>query len=161
MPYWAVAKTEPGRDAFAAASAMALGFTVFAPKVLTRTKRVAPLFSSYLFVQIVDQWRILERTMGLSHMVRFGDAPSRVPDAQIESLKSRMRDGIVTLPPPPGSSRRKFMKGDKVRIVAGPLQGLNAVHSGMSTREREILLLELLGAQRQVAIDRALVATRD
>jgi hypothetical protein len=30
----------------------------------------------------------------------------------------------------------------------------------MSTREREILLLELLGGQRQVAIDRALIEAR-
>jgi transcriptional antiterminator RfaH len=159
MPYWSVARTEPNRDAFAAASAMALGFTVFAPRVLTRAKRVAPLFPSYLFVQIVDQWRLLERTMGFSHMVRFGDAPSRVPDAQIESLKSRIHDGFVTLPPPP-SARRAFKKGEPVRIVAGPFEGLNAIHSGMSTRAREIVLLEMLGGQRQVAIDRALVLPR-
>jgi hypothetical protein len=49
------------------------------------------------------------------------------------------------------------VKGEPVRILAGPFEGLNAIHSGLSTRAREIILLEMLGGQRRVAIDRALV----
>ena len=43
------------------------------------------------------------------------------------------------------------MKGDKVRIVGGVFDGLFGLHSGMTAGERELVLLVVLGAQRQVA----------
>jgi hypothetical protein len=66
--------------------------------------------------------------------------------------------GIIRLPPPP--SARVFCKGDRVKISAGQWASFDAVHTGMSTRERELVLITILGAQREVSVASHLVATR-
>jgi transcriptional antiterminator RfaH len=163
MPFWGIARTENSRELFAAARLGDAGFETLLPRVKAYG-RIRPLFAGYLFValgELGEGWHVVNRTLGVLKLIAFGDCPARVPEREIEALKSRMRDGFVTLPPPPGSVRRRFAKGERVRIVAGPFQGIGAIHSGMSTRGREIVLLELLGGQRQVAIDRSLIAARD
>jgi hypothetical protein len=57
MSYWAVVRSLPKREAFAAERLrMDHGYEVFLP--LDQTKRAsAPLFSGYFFCRIVDRWR--------------------------------------------------------------------------------------------------------
>ena len=91
-------------------------------------------------------------------LIRFGDEPAHVPEIEIAGLKARMdSDGLIVLPVPPPSRKRVYAKGEKVRIVGGPFDGLAGVHSGMSAAEREIVLLTLLNAPRRVAIPAHLV----
>jgi hypothetical protein len=66
--------------------------------------------------------------------------------------------GIIRLPPPP--SARVFCKGDRVKISAGQWASFDAVHTGMSTRERELVLITILGAQRELSVASHLVATQ-
>jgi transcriptional antiterminator RfaH len=159
--YWSVCRTETQRETLAKSCLEATGFEVLFPRVKTGS-RTMPLFANYLFVALGELgagWHAVNRTIGVLKLVAFGDRPARVPDQEIDRLKTRMRDGFVTLPPP-GSIRRRFVKGEPVRIVAGPFAGLSAIHSGMSGSAREIVLLELLGGPTRVAIDRALVMAR-
>ena len=95
-------------------------------------------------------------------MLTVGDTPSRCPDVEIARLKARTDErGIIRLPPPPGPKRRRrIAAGTKVSIIGGPFQGLHGLHTGLTAREREIVLLDLLGAQRRVEIDPALVLVR-
>jgi transcriptional antiterminator RfaH len=140
MSYWGCARTETSREALAKTCLMQAGFEVIFPQVKTRT-RTAPLFANYIFVQLGqlgEGWHVVNRTIGVLRMVAFGDRPARVPDRDIEGLQARMREGLVTLPPPPGLIKRRFAKGEHVRIVAGPFQGLAAVHTGMSVSQREV-----------------------
>jgi transcription antitermination factor NusG len=156
-PFWVVARCLPHSLKLALTHIEANGFEPFAPLLQTRTATTQMLFAGYVFVLVVERpWQILRRTVGVMSVVMTGDCPSRCPDHEIAVLKARVDErGVIRLPPPPG--RRKFAKGEQVQILAGPFQGLAAIHSGMSTRAREIILLEMLGGQRQVAIDRALV----
>jgi transcription antitermination factor NusG len=93
-------------------------------------------------------------------MIAFGDRPARVPDHEIAGLKSRMTGerGLITLPPPPG--RRRFTKGERIQIVAGPFAGLSAMHTEMTAHQRDLVLLAMLGSQRAVAIAAHLIAAR-
>jgi transcriptional antiterminator RfaH len=152
MP-WSVARTQSQREAFAVDRLQERGFTVFAPKVETR-RSVVYLFSNYLFVFIVDRWHAVDSTPGVLKLIRFGDCPARVPDAEIASLLGRVdKTGVIRLPPPPPAApKRVFAKGARVKIIAGPFQGLAAVHSGMTVRDRELILLSVLGSQRPVVI---------
>jgi transcriptional antiterminator RfaH len=71
-----------------------------------------------------------------------GAAPARVPDAVIAEIRSRERGGLVELPP-------RFRRGDRVRVLNGPLAGHVGLYAGMRPRERiEVLLAILGGAQR-------------
>jgi transcriptional antiterminator RfaH len=164
MPaFWSVARTLPHREAFAAERLrMDHGFEVFLP--LIQTKRTsAPLFSSYLFVLIVDRWRTIDRTLGVLSLVKFGDAPARCPDAEIASLRAMIDGhGFVRLPEaPPPPLRRKIAIGAKVRITAGPFGGMSGLYAGQSTKERELVLLNMLGSQRPVAIAANLVVPQE
>jgi hypothetical protein len=44
-----------------------------------------------------------------------------------------------------------------VRIASGPFGGMRGLYAGQSTRERELVLLHVLGGQREVRIAANLV----
>ena len=101
MPYWAVIRAIPNHDRLAAECVCQAGFETFTPKLRTRLVsrwRTVPHFPGYLFVRVVDRSRILERTIGVLSVVKFGAAPARCPDEEIAKLIARADpDGIVRL----------------------------------------------------------------
>jgi transcriptional antiterminator RfaH len=130
----------------------AAGFDTFLP--MLQGKHVArPLFPGYVFAFVVQQWRVLNSTFGVLAVVRTGDCPCRMPDAEIEALKSMVVRGFVRLPEAPSKpARRKIAIGSRVKIISGPFGGLAGLYQGQTTRERELVLLRVLGGQRSVAI---------
>jgi transcription antitermination factor NusG len=161
MPaFWGVVRSLPKREAFAAERLrMDHGFEVFLPLVATK-RASAPLFTSYFFCRIVEQWRAINSCFGVLALVRVGDCPCRIPDHEIAALKARAdASGIIRLPPPPPpKSQRQFAKGEKVKIVAGQFAHFDAIHSGMRRGDLERVLITILGAQREVSVARHLVA---
>ena len=135
------------------------GFEVFLP--LVQTKRASqPLFSGYFFCRIVDRWRSINSTFGVLCLVRVGDCPARCPDHEIDSLKAMIDGhGFVRLPEVREASpvRRKTAIGTSVKVTAGPFGGMSGLYAGQSTRERELILLNLLGRQTPVTIAAGLV----
>jgi transcription antitermination factor NusG len=157
MSFWGVVRSLPQRERFAADRVEALGYPVFLPMVQRRTT-TAPLFSSYFFAQISEQWRSITTCFGVLCLVRVGECPARCPDADIERLKSMIVGGCVQLPEAPSKpARYAFRKDERVRIMGGPFLGVAALHRGMRAADREVLLLSLLGAQRQVKVPSHLV----
>jgi transcriptional antiterminator RfaH len=158
-PYWAVVRSLPKREAFAAERLrMDGGFEVFLP--LVQTKRAsAPLFSGYFFCRIVDRWRSINSTLGVLCLVRTGDCPARCPDHEINSLKAMIDGrGYIKLPEARGVPvERKIAIGAKVKVTAGPFGGMSGLYAGQTSRERELILLNLLGGQRPVAIAASLI----
>jgi transcriptional antiterminator RfaH len=149
MGYWAVARTLVRREKFAADHLEGAGFETFAPKTTT-----GPLFPGYLFVRIGDVWRAIDRTIGVLELVKFGEAPARCPEREVEALMDRVDpDGLIRLPDPPKPARRKAIPiGAKVKIASGPFRGLTGIYAGQTPRERERILLNLLGGQRPVEL---------
>ena len=163
MPaFWGVVRSLPKREAFAAERLrMDGGFEVFLP--LVQTKRAsAPLFSGYFFCRIVDRWRSINSTLGVLCLVRVGDCPARCPDTEIERLKAMIDGhGYIKLPEAPATPAwRKIAIGAKVKVTAGPFGGLSGLYAGQSTRERELVLLNVLGGQRPVSIAAGLVVSQ-
>jgi transcriptional antiterminator RfaH len=162
MPYWAVARAVPRHDRLAAECVALAGFETFVPKIRVKVEtrwRTTPLFAGYLFVRIIDQWRALERTMGVLNVVKVGVTPSRCPDAEIAKLIDRADpDGVIRLNARPrASSRNVFAPGAQVSIAGGPLAGFSGLYAGQTARERELILIDLLGRQTPVTIDAGLV----
>jgi transcriptional antiterminator RfaH len=159
MPaFWGVVRSLPRREAFAAERLRDGGFETFLPLVATK-RSSAPLFAGYFFCRIVEQWRAINSTFGVLCLVRVGDCPARCPDHEIDSLKAMIDGhGYIKLPEaPPPPVKRKIAIGAKVRIASGPFGGMSGLYAGQSTRERELILLSLLGSQRPVAIAASLV----
>jgi transcription antitermination factor NusG len=142
MSFWAVARTLVRREAFAVAQLEAGGFEVFAPKTAA-----GPLFPGYVFVRIVERWRAVDRTLGVVNLVKFGESPARCPDDEVAALQSRVDSrGLVRLPSKPPKRSRRLKLGAHVQVGV-----LSAVYAGMSARERELILIDLLG--RRIAVE--------
>ena len=159
MPFWGVIRSLPKREAFAAERLrMDHGFEVFLP--LVQTKRAStPLFPGYLFARVVERWRSINFCFGVIGIVRVGDCPSKMPDREIEALKAMIDGhGYVRLPEAPRPTHRTIAIGAKVKITAGPFGGMSGLYAGMGAKDRERVLLNLLGSQRPVLIAANLVA---
>jgi transcriptional antiterminator RfaH len=162
MPFWAVARTAPGRERFAADNLTLRGFEVFIPRVRVRASaqwKTLPLFVNYLFVRVVDRWRAIERSPGIISLVKFGETPARCPDEEVGKLLERSdRDGIIRLGARPTTGARVITPGATVAISVGPFASFDAIYAGQTARERELVLITILGASRPVEISAGLLA---
>jgi transcriptional antiterminator RfaH len=101
-------------------------------------------------VRITLQWHAARWCPGVVRLVMDGLQPAKVPDAVIEEIRGRERNGAVELP------KRRLQYGDRVKILAGPFRGHLAMYAGLSGPERVAVLLQILGGQQ-----RATLAQRD
>jgi transcription antitermination factor NusG len=112
----------------------------------------------------VHQWRILERTIGVLSVVKTAGLPAKCPDEEIATLIARSdADGIIRLSSSLTAQsvvRRAYEPGAKVWVIDGPFRGFNGLHTGMSTRDREMVLINILGATRPVEIPAGLIASQ-
>ena len=145
MSFWSVCQTETHREGTATHFLEKAGFEAYLPKIKIK-QRVVPLFPSYVFVRIVDRWYPVATTIGVVQLLLAGDHPARLKDEIISNIKNKERNGIVKLP-----KVKRLNEGDKIRIVRGSFQGHLGIYAGMSSKQRERVLLELLG--RQVSVE--------
>jgi transcriptional antiterminator RfaH len=157
---WAVACLVPqfAADRRALDSADRLGFRSYYPRYVHRVRRpgyppedrVRPVFPSYLFLFLVDAWHQLLGAPGIRSLLMDGESPAVLPEHEVERLRV-MEDaaGFIRLPK---VSAECFAQGAKVRVESGPFRGLSGLYEGMSSRGREMLLLELLGGSRLVEV---------
>lgn len=135
-----------------------LGLEVFAPRIRFRRMRAGQpmwateaLFPGYLFARFeyFERRRQINALQGVTSVVHFGDQVSPVDDAVMAELRALVRDNEtveVTADPQPGS---------EVIISGGSLRGLRVlVTRVLPARQRIAVLLELLGNQREVEIER-------
>ena len=130
------------------------GYVTYCPRLraqrLSRGRRIEVrplLFPGYCFVWIELQWHAARWSPGTLGLIMAGDGPAHVPEAVIREIRSRERDGLIELPKPP-----RLQRGDRVRIVSGPLEGLRGLYAGMKPRERVAVLLQILGDQQRVEL---------
>jgi transcription antitermination factor NusG len=105
-----------------------------------------PLFPGYLFCRLDPQNRLpILKTPGVIQIVGYNRQPIPVDDQELESIQTLVTSGIPNEPWP-------FLKvGERVRIEAGPLRGLEGVLVEFKGNERLILSVSLL--QRSVAVE--------
>ena len=161
MAYWVVARSAPNDHALAV-ECVGQSFETLVPKIRVKVGarwRTEALFGPYFFVYVLAQWRAIERSMGVAGVVKNGAVPAKCPDGEIAQLIARTSaDGIVRLPPrSPSLVRRIIAPGAAVTISAGAFAGFNAIHTGMTAGERELVLINILGASRLVEVAAGLV----
>ena len=159
MAFWAAAQLQPQRDQLALHCLKLFGFETYAPRLrdqrTIRGRKVIKtplLFPGYVFVLIELQWNQARWSPGVVRLVMDGITPAAVPDTVVTSLKAREVNGLIELPPPP-----RFRRGDRVRVLHGPLAGQVGLFAGMKPRERVAVLLTLLGSSRRVELAGAAV----
>lgn len=160
---WFVAQTQPHAEAKAASHLLRQSFNVYLPRYMKRRRHArkvdnvpAPLFPRYLFVGVneaAQRWRVIQSTVGVTHLICNGEAPAVVHDSIIEALKRREdAAGFIFL-----DQRPQFRSGDKIRVLEGAFTDAFGLFEGMTDNDRVTILLDLLGRKVRVNLDLASV----
>jgi transcription antitermination factor NusG len=105
-----------------------------------------PLFAGYVFCRFqgTQRARILS-TPGVRAVVGFGNRPAAVEDAEIRAMQALVASGLPLGPWP-------FLRvGERVRVEAGPLCGVEGILTQVKDAWRVVVSIELL--QRSVAAE--------
>ena len=135
-----------------------LGYEVFLPVVPTiriwknRQKRrlLLPLFPNYLFVYTYGHE--LYHIKHLPHVVYFvssGGKPSTLSEKEIEGIRRML--GLEC----PVTVERKFFKGERVRIMSGPLAGYEGILDRQHNKTRFGIRLKAISYTVLIDIDRS------
>lgn len=150
MRSWYVVRTQAHMETRAKTHLTLQGYQVFLP-LRVKTRRHArkietvlrPLFPGYLFVCLdvaVEQWRPINGTVGVLHLITADSRPCPVPDGITEGIIARADErDVVKL------QTDQFRAGDRVMISNGSLRGCEAFFQEAIDENRVLLLLDLLG----------------
>mgnify|MGYP000700591381 CR=1 FL=1 len=160
MPHWYVIHTKPRQEEHARENLERQGYTTYCPQItISKRRRNAwhqvsePLFPRYLFIELTegeDDFGPIRSTLGVSNMLRFGGKPAIIGNDIIESLQQQERDNLET----PDTAELPVKPGDRVRVMDGPFAGLEGIFQNSSKDARVIILMELLGRENKVTVDR-------
>lgn len=157
---WYLAYTKPKSEEIGRDNLLKQGFEAWLPKIKAvksrRRKAEDALFTQeamfprYLFFRPAHPQQsisVVRSTLGITSLVRFGHEFAQLPHDKlkqiaqwIEQQQERSAAELMGLQP-----------GTAVKVVAGPLAGLDALVR-MTAQDRVIVLLQLLGKDHEVAI---------
>ena len=151
--HWYAIHSKPRQEVRALENLQRQGFEAWLPlltveKVL-RSKLVQvvePMFSRYLFIRLDTEqtnWSPIRSTLGVSKLVSFGNLPAVVADELIEVLQQM----------PEQAPQRLIQPGQQVKIVSGPLRGLEGIYQQADGELRAMVLIELLNKQHRIVTD--------
>lgn len=115
-----------------------------------RIAGIGPMFPRYLFIHLdnqSDNWSPIRSTLGVVSLVRFGREAAQVPDGLIGAL--RQREDEQGLQMFPGD---EYQPGSRVRITEGSFAGYEGVFLAKSSRDRVVLLLDILGKYTRAVV---------
>lgn len=155
---WYLVYAKPRQERVARTHLERQGYPVYLPLARQVRRRggrthsaIAPLFPRYLFVHLdreIDNWAPIRSTVGVVSLIRFGQLPAAVPDDLIGFLRAREgEDGLHAVAP------SAYKAGARVRITAGGLTGYEGIFVAASSRQRVLVLLNILGKQTRALIE--------
>jgi transcription antitermination factor NusG len=105
-----------------------------------------PLFPGYLFVRIAMSERLkVLQVPGVVGLVGFNGVATPLPQAEIDTIREALRKGVAAEPYP-------YLKvGQFVRVVRGPMSGLQGTLVRRKGKLRVVIRLDLI--MRSVAMD--------
>jgi transcription antitermination factor NusG len=114
-----------------------------------RTVHLAlPLFPCYLFLRGMEERRLdVVTTPGIVSVLSVNGEPAVIPESEIEAVRKAIEWGNRVEPHP-------FLRvGDRVRVISGPLQGLEGILVRKKNLCRLVLSVELLERSASVEVD--------
>jgi transcriptional antiterminator RfaH len=149
---WYCLRSRRKVEQVAAAHVKVLGNTsVFCPRIRFRRPNrdgwvwlTEALFPGYFFARfsLKEMLPQVRSAHGVSSVLHFGEWYPEIADSIIEELRAETQDGSVC------ELVRALAPGDKVRLLKGPMAGVEAVITHvLPGHERVRLLLEFLGRE--------------
>lgn len=156
---WYAVWTRSHCERLVAQQLAAKGFVAFLPEMRVRSRRVGalqpvpmPMFSGYLFVRdALDKTRYIEilKVRGIVRVLEDGwTRLTPIPDGDIEAIRRVTEANVPVFPHP------HLRHGDRVRVVDGPLNGVEGIFvQGKQHKGRLVLSIDLLGRSVSVEVD--------
>ena len=105
-----------------------------------------PLFPGYVFVRIaLGQRMCVLQVPSVVHLVSVKGQPVPIPDQEMERLRTGLSASLSARPHP------YLTVGRRVRIIRGPLQGLEGILVRQKGLTRVVVSLEMI--QRSISVD--------
>ena len=155
---------KPRQESVAEENLQRQGFHVYLPRILTRQRRrgqwtdvVEALFPRYLFIRVDPLRRStasVRSTRGAIGLVCVGREPAVVPDEVMDMLLQR-EDSTLGLRK---DDRPLFRAGDPIKLIDGPLAGIEGLFAHKDGEQRVLVLLELLGKTNKISVSRDSIA---
>ncbi len=158
-PAWYVLKTKPNAEELVKNTFNQYSIEVYLPRLyLAKSSRknlkTAPLFPGYLFFRLEMEskyWTFTRWAPGVSYVLNDGSVPTTIPTGVIEEIKFREEEH--RLQKINGINKAGFNKNDLIKIVSGPLAGLEAVFEGsVSSNQRVQVLVQILGRLTSIRV---------
>src|SRR5260370_1690205 len=114
-----------------------------------RIKEISvPLFPGYVFIKEgLERWLPILSTPGVCNLVSCAGRPAAIPHSEIEGVR-RIVESTLRVEPHP------FLKcGDWVRVVYGPIAGVEGILLRKKNMARLVLSVEMLGKSAAVEVD--------
>jgi len=107
-----------------------------------------PLFPCYLFLRGMKERRLeVVTTPGIVFILAINGEAATIPESEIESVRRVIEWGNRVEPHP-------FLRcGDRVRVISGPLQGLEGILVRKKNLCRLVLSVEILERSAAVEVD--------
>jgi transcriptional antiterminator RfaH len=156
---WFVAQTLCHCEKMARLHLGAQGFRTFLPRFHKTVRHarqlrevIAPIFPGYIFVVLHterDRWRSINGTFGVARLISAHQRPTPVPTGVVEALLGSLdQSGLVRFDD-------GLQPGQAVRVIAGPFAGVLGVLQRLDAEGRVQVLLNIMGGQAPVTMDRA------
>ena len=153
MAYWAAVRIQTHHERLALHCLGLAGFEVYLPRLRERrtirgrrVETTSALFPGYCFVLIELQWHAARWAPGTLGLIMDGEHPAKVSEAIIDAIRSRERGGLVELPV------RGPRRGAPVRVISGPLAGLQGLYAGQAAHARVKVLLSFFGGLQRIEL---------
>lgn len=156
-PHWYVLHTKSRAEKVVFDQLSKKSIDTFLPtaRVLSKRKdrRVMldlPLFPGYLFVKTdleVRHYLSILKTPGAVKLIGNKEGPVPVQDVIVESLQIMVSTGESIL------TGLQFQKGDMVKVIRGPFEGVTGTFSRYHGVGRVIVFIDLLGQSASVEVD--------
>lgn len=154
---WYLVYTKPQQERVARDNLQRQGYHVYLPLIRKRIRRgrafhfrTDPLFPRYIFIRLsegLDDWGPIRSTIGVTHLVRFGEKAAMLPEQLIQVLqRNESEEGFWQMP------EKTIKPGEKVRFVEGSLSGYEAVYECQNSAERVIVLMDIAGKHSRLSV---------
>jgi transcriptional antiterminator RfaH len=154
--HWYVVQTNAGKERVVRERIADLGREVFLPLIServsgSRSRRLVPMFPRYLFARLsldVGDGPRIRWMPGVHRLLGDAAGPRPIDEAAVRCIRTRVdRSGRVRL-------GRGLRRGDRVRVVEGPLAGLLGILERPidSAGERVAVLLDVFHRQTRVVL---------
>lgn len=148
---WYLVYCKPRQELVAQTNLERQGYEIYLP-MIRNSKRsngrritcVEPLFPRYLFIHLakgLDSWSPIKSTIGVSHLVKFGLEPAKVPDNLVQTLMQQADEGGIF-----DSKQMELKPGDHVRIADGIMEGYEGILLARTSKERVMILLDSINS---------------